>query len=398
MRRTQNKGSMRVLGIMSGTSADGIDVALASISGSPPKLNARLENFAAFPFPRAVRKAILHIGSGETASPGELSQLNFLLGELFAEAAIQACRRFRVPLSSISLIGSHGQTVYHQGRPSRAFGRKRVTSTMQIGEPAVIAAGTGIATVGDFRPADMAVGGQGAPLVPFVDYVLYRHAQMGRVALNIGGIANMTVIPAGANRADVSAFDTGPGNMVVDALVEHFTHGRARYDADARLARKGHVIRALLDSLLSDPYFKQPPPKSAGREQFGAEYTKRLIAWGRKHGTKPADLICTATALTSLSIVDAWHQFIPRSAKIRQLIVAGGGAHNPLMMAQLAAALDGVEVTTSSALGIPVDAKEAFAFAILAYETIHRRPGNIPSATGATRAAILGKVSYAPPR
>lgn len=398
MSRAQTNKSMLVLGIMSGTSADGIDVALTRISGAPPDHHARLEHFTAIPFPNVVRDTILRIAGGGATSAEELSQLNFLLGEVFADAAIKACKKFRVSLRNVSLIGSHGQTVYHQGRATKTLGARQIASTLQIGEAAVIAARTGITTVADFRPADMAVGGQGAPLVPFVDYAIFRDARIGGVALNIGGIANVTVIPAGAKPRDVIAFDTGPGNMIVDALVTHFTRGPEKFDRDARLARKGRVISALLNSLLGNTYFNQSPPKSAGREQFGAGYTQRLIAWGRKHKARPQDLIATATILTPLSIVDALHRFVPRRVKIKQLIVSGGGAHNPLMMAQLTAALAGVEVTTSGALGIPGDAKEAFAFAILAYETFHRRPGNILSATGASRPAILGKVSYAPPR
>jgi anhydro-N-acetylmuramic acid kinase len=387
---------MIVLGLMSGTSADGIDVALARISGAPPKLNARLENHTTIPFPPKVREAILRIAGGVPTNAGELSQLNFLLGELFADAAITACRKFRVPLTRISMIGSHGQTVFHQGKPSRAFGARKVASTLQIGEPAVIAARTGITTVANFRPADMAVGGQGAPLVPFVDYFLYRHPRIGRVALNIGGIANVTVIPAGARPKDVFAFDTGPGNMVIDALVHHFTSGREKFDRDAELAKRGRLIPELVDSLLKESYFHQRPPKSAGREQFGESYAQRFITWGQRHRARREDLIRTATALTSLSIIDAWHRFIAPRARIGQLIVAGGGAHNPLLVTQLSAALAGVEVIASSALGVPEDAKEAFAFAILAYETIHGRAANLPAATGARRAAILGKVSYAP--
>ncbi|MFZ0819616.1 MAG: anhydro-N-acetylmuramic acid kinase [Candidatus Acidiferrales bacterium] len=389
---------MLVLGLMSGTSADGIDVALARISGAPPKLNARLKKHATFPFPPKVREVILRIAGGALTCTGELSQLNFLLGELFADAAIKACHKFRVPLAHISLIGSHGQTVFHQGKPASTLGASKVSSTLQIGEPAVIAARTGITTVADFRPADMAAGGQGAPLVPFVDCLLYRHPRIGRVALNIGGIANVTVIPAGARPGIVFAFDTGPGNMVIDALVRHFTHGREKFDRNAKLAGTGHVIPALINSLLKESYFHQRPPKSAGREQFGEAYVQRFIAWGKRHRTRPEDLIRTATALTSLSIIDAWHRFISTRAKINQLIVAGGGAHNPLLMAQLSAALAGIEVIPSSALGVPEDAKEAFAFAILAYETIHGRAANLPAATGARRAAILGKVCYAPPK
>jgi anhydro-N-acetylmuramic acid kinase len=398
MKRAHSEKPMLVLGIMSGTSADGIDVALARISGAPPRLNAKLENHTTFPFPPQVRDAILRIAGGGNANTEELSQLNFLLGELFAEAAIKACQKFHVSLSRVSLIGSHGQTVYHQGKPSHAFGASKIASTMQIGEPAVIAARTGIATVADFRPADMAGGGQGAPLVPFVDYLLYRHPRIGRVALNIGGIANVTVIPAGAKPNDVIAFDTGPGNMVIDALVSHFSSGRKRFDRDAKIAASGRVLPELVNSLLAERYFHEPPPKSAGREQFGEVCMRRFVSLRRSGRMRSNDLVRTATALTSLSIIDAWHRFISPRARIGQLIVAGGGAHNPLIMAQLSAALKGVEVLRSSDLGVPADAKEAFAFAILAYETVHGRAANLPSATGAKRPAILGKVCYAPPK
>jgi anhydro-N-acetylmuramic acid kinase len=399
MKHKRSDKPMLVLGIMSGTSADGIDIALARISGAPPKLNAKLLNHATVPFPPKVRAAILRIAGGASTNTEELSQMNFLLGELFADAAIKACRKFRVPLARISLIGSHGQTIYHQGKPRLAFGTRKVASTLQIGEPAVIAARTEVATVADFRPADMAAGGQGAPLVPFVDYLLYRHPRIGRVALNIGGIANVTVIPAGAAPRDVFAFDTGPGNMILDALVRHFTHGREKFDRNAKIAASGRAMPALLDIILQkDPYFSQRPPKSAGREQYGETYAQRFISWGKKHHERPQDLIRTATALTSLSIVDAWHRFIAPRARINQLIVAGGGAHNPLVMAQLSAALEGVEVIPSSVLGVPEDAKEAFAFAMLAYETFHRRAANLPAATGARRPAILGKICYAPPK
>jgi anhydro-N-acetylmuramic acid kinase len=267
-----------------------------------------------------------------------------------------------------------------------------------VGEPAVIAARTGVTTVADFRPADMAAGGQGAPLVPFVDYFLYRDPLRGRVALNIGGIANVTVIPRAARADQVFAFDTGPGNMVIDALVRHFTRGRQTYDRNARFALGGRLLPRLLDQLLADPYFRRPPPKTTGREQYGESYLRRLLAWGRKHKSRPTDLVRTATLLTALSIVDAFHRWIRPRARIKQMIVSGGGAHNPLLMAQIQAALPGIEILGASDLGLPEDAKEAFAFAILAYETYHGRPANLPGATGARHAAILGKICYAPPR
>jgi anhydro-N-acetylmuramic acid kinase len=398
MKRANTGKTLRVIGLMSGTSADGIDVAITRISGAPPNLRAKIEHATSFPFPAAIRKAILRVAEGGATTSAEISELNFALGSLFADAVIETCRRFRVPLSSVALIGSHGQTIFHQGNSSLVHGMRHPASTLQIGEPAVIAARTGVTTIGDFRPADMAVGGQGAPLVPFVDYLIYRDAKIGRVALNIGGIANVTVIPAGAKPENVFAFDTGPGNMIIDALMQHFSGGKSRFDFNAEFAITGTVWPELLDLLLKDHYFRLRPPKSAGREQFGEAYTNKLITWGEKSRARPADIVRTATSFTALTIVDAWHRFIAPRAKIKQLIVAGGGAHNPLIMAQLAAALNGVEVTTSAALGVPEDGKEAFAFAILAYETFHGRPANLPSATGASRRAILGKVCYAPPR
>jgi anhydro-N-acetylmuramic acid kinase len=404
---------------MSGTSADAIDVALARISNAPPHLNAKLLNHTSINFPPQLRKEILQVAEQQPISAGDLSQLNFRLGEIFAEAALTACRRFRIATKKITLIGSHGQTIFHQGQPVPYLGR-RTASTLQIGEPAIVAARAGITTVGDFRPADIAQGGQGAPLVPYADYILYRHEKLGRVSLNLGGIANITVIPANAKPSQVLAFDTGPANMLVDALVSHFTRNRQRYDQDARLAQQGRAIPALLDELMRDPYLKLAPPKSTGREYYGRTYVEKLLRLGRRHNAKPNDLIRAATIFTALSIVDALNRFVLPKTKIHQLIVSGGGAKNPLLLAQLAAALSNqvvgardtrarlrttrrfpsprIEVVPSSHLGVPEDAKESFAFALLAYETFHQRPGNIPSATGAHHPAILGKISYAAPR
>ena len=385
-----------VLGLMSGTSADGIDVALARISGAPPHLNARLLGHTSFNFPTALRKEILQVAEQQPIPAGELSQLNFRLGHIYADAVLTACKKFKMAPSRIHLIGNHGQTIFHQGKPANYFS-KPIASTLQIGEGSVIAARTGITTVSDFRPADMALGGQGAPLVPYVDYLLYRHPKLGRVSLNLGGIANITVIPANAKPSQVFAFDTGPANILIDALVQHFTHGRQRFDRDARLAQSGGSIPALINELMKDPYLKLAPPKSTGREYYGRVYVQKLLAFGRKHHAKPNDLIRAATVFTALSIVDALNRFVLRKHKILQLIVSGGGARNPLILAELSAVLPGVEILPSSHFGIREDAKEAFAFALLAYETFHQRPGNLPSATGARGAAILGKISYAPP-
>jgi anhydro-N-acetylmuramic acid kinase len=388
MKRSGKAGSL-ALGIMSGTSADGIDVALVRMSNQ----GAALVDFAALPFPARVRKAILRLGEGCATTTGEISQLNFLLGEVFADAALAACRKFRVRPSQIALIGSHGQTVFHQGTPAKFCGRP-VASTLQIGDPSVVAVRTGITTVGDFRPADMAAGGQGAPLVPFIDYSLYRNARVGRAALNIGGIANVTVIPRAAKIADVFAFDVGPGNMLIDALVRHFTHGRKAFDRDAEIARRGNVLPRLLAELMRDDYFLRPPPKTAGREQYGEAHVHRVLGHRDARRARAEDVIQTATILTALSIVDAFHRFVLPRTRIAELIVSGGGAHNPLLMAQIEAALPKIRVRTSRELGVPEDAKEAYAFALLGWETLHRRPANVPRATGARRPVVLGKVCY----
>jgi len=382
--------------MMSGTSADGIDVALVRIGrrGRIDTGSAQLEHFATIPYPAALRDSILRVAEGESVTAGEISRLNFRVGEEFARAALAALRRWGVRPARVSLIGSHGQTIFHQGfvRGSRGG----TPSTLQIGEPAVIAARTGITTVGDFRPADIAAGGQGAPLVPFVDYRLYGNARVGRVALNIGGIGNLTVLPAGGGLREVFAFDTGPGNMVIDALVRRATRGRQKFDRNARMATRGRIIPALLDSLLQDEYFRSRPPKTTGRERYGEEYVRRLLARREARGAAHADLIRTATVLTALSIVDAMNRWVRPKANIGEIVVSGGGAHNPLLMAQLTAALGGIRVIGSAELGVPEDAKEAFAFALLAWETLHRRPSNVPGATGARRPAILGKICYAP--
>jgi anhydro-N-acetylmuramic acid kinase len=395
--RTSSSAPMLVLGLMSGTSADGIDVALAKISGRPPRLKSKLLGHAATDFPVAVRTEILRLAEQDSVTAGDLSQLNFRLGQVFADAARDACRKFRVDIRKIALIGSHGQTVFHHGRPTRYLGHS-TASTLQIGEASIIAARTGVTTVADFRPADIAAGGQGAPLVPFADYALYHHETLGRVSLNLGGIANITVIPAHAKPTQVLAFDTGPANMLIDGLVRHFTKGRQHFDKNAGLAAQGRGIPGLLNDLMRDPYLKLSPPKSTGREYYGSAYLNKILALGRRHGAKPNDLIRAATIFTALSIVDALHRFVLPKHKVHQLIVSGGGARNPLILAQVAAALRAIEMVPSSQLGAPEDAKEAYAFALLAYETWHQRTSNIPSATGARKAAILGKISYAPPR
>jgi anhydro-N-acetylmuramic acid kinase len=364
---------MLVAGVMSGTSLDGIDVAIVDIQGR----RIRPLAFSSTPYPKAVREALLGVSNAMTHT-ATVARLHFLLGELYAQAVKKASRRHKP-----TLIGMHGQTIFHEGSPVEYLGR-RVASTLQIGEAAVVAERTRIHTISNFRERDVAAGGQGAPLVPYVDYLLFRHARRGRVALNIGGIANITVIPAGAKPEDVVAFDTGPGNILIDALVANHTDGRQCYDRNGTIARSGGVHKKLLGAMMSDPYLSRKPPKTTGREQFGQQFVSGLLATG----ISLPDLISTATEFTALSIASA----IPRM-KTQDVVVSGGGVHNRQIMRRLAELLPGIDVVSSADFGIDPDAKEAIAFAVLAYEFVRGRPGNLPSATGARHSVILGKSS-----
>lgn len=359
---------MRVAGIMSGTSLDGIDVAVVDIRGR--KID--VTGFRTFPYPEAVRRRLLGVSNSETHT-AEISRLNFLLPELYAKAV----KRCGVPLETIELIGCHGQTIFHERR-----------NTLQIGDGSVLAERTGVPVVSDFRPRDIAAGGHGAPLVPFVDYMLWRDRKLGRVALNIGGIANFTAIPPNAKPEEAIAFDTGPGNMVIDQLVAVHTGGRQTFDKGGAIAEAGKLNQPLLDRLLKAKYFKAKPPKTAGREQYGREFVEDLVATG----LPLPDLIATATAFTPATIAVGVQRFVKH--RVDEVIVSGGGARNRTLMAYLQAFLPAARIRTSNELGIDSDAKEAIAFAILAHETWHRRPSNLPSATGARHPAILGKISW----
>jgi len=410
--RTRSERQMIVAGVMSGTSADGIDVALIGIggkAGSPEKSlsgpsssgrgrplhTIRLLGHTAHPYPTAVRRTILSAMNATTASVADLARLNSLLGKLYADAVLAAEKQFRV---KADLVGCHGQTLYHQGGAQTFLGRN-VSTTWQAGEAAIIAHRVGVPVISDFRPADMAAGGKGAPLVPFLDYHWFRDPQVGRIVQNIGGIANLTAIPAGAHSDEVIAFDTGPGNMVIDAVTQEL-FGRP-FDRDGKIAAAGEVIQPILAHLLRRPFFKSEPPKTAGREEFGREFVaqfSRLCRRGRKQ-----DVVATATALTAGSIAQAIQRFVVGKIhsrtrpRYREIVLSGGGARNATLVGMLAEQLAPMGIMTrfSDEFGLPSEAKEAVAFAVLAYETWNRRPSNVPSATGAKRPAILGKISYA---
>ena len=388
------RGGRLAVGLISGTSLDGIDAALVRISGQAGRPRVDLLAFHTFPYPARLRRQLLQLAGGEAVSTAALSEINFRLGALFGRAVERLCRRQRVKLSSLHCIGSHGQTIFHQGRSSGGRkGPRHPASTLQLGEPSLIAARCGVTTVADFRPTDMGLGGQGAPLVPLVDYLLFAHPRLGTVALNIGGIANITVIPRGGRQEDVVGFDTGPGNMVIDALVRRHTRGKQNFDRNGRIASHGFVIPQVLKKCLSHSFLRLRPPKSAGREQFGADFVGKILKAGASHRSQ--DLIATATELTVVTIVEALKRFVLPRTPVDRLIVSGGGAHNRHLMRRLGEMLPGTRLQQSHEFGIPEDAKEAIAFALLAERTLKGLPGNLPAVTGATRPAILGKVIYA---
>lgn len=362
---------------MSGTSLDGIDIAVVDITGK--RIGPVITR--TYPYAKAAREAILSVSNCMTHT-ATISRLHFLLGELYAEAIREACKR-AIKLESIELIGMHGQTIFHEGSPIEYLGHK-VASTLQIGDPAIVAERTGIRTISNFRERDIAAGGKGAPLVPYVDCLLFQHARKPRVALNIGGIANITVLPPKTSRRKAFAFDTGPGNMIVDALVRKLTDGKQTFDSGGRIAQNGDVHERMLEGMLSDPYFKLAPPKTTGREQFGQDFANGLIATG----LPLEDLIATATEFTARSIALA---IAEHAAPESEVIASGGGVHNAWLMERLRELLPAARITTTAEFGIDPDAKEAIAFAVLAHEFVRFRPANLPFATGARRPVLLGR-------
>ncbi|MGA9391353.1 MAG: anhydro-N-acetylmuramic acid kinase [Candidatus Sulfotelmatobacter sp.] len=396
------KQGMIVAGVMSGTSADGINVALVRVDdghGTSSTSSDSLSTFqllghAEYSYPKKVRAAVLAAMNASRASVADLARLNFLLGELYADAVLASERQFRV---KAALVGCHGQTLYHQGAMQRFLGR-RIAATWQTGEGAIVAARVGAPVVSDFRPSDLAAGGKGAPLVPFLDYLLFRDKHMGRIVQNIGGIANLTMIPAGGCMGDVVAFDTGPGNMVIDAVSEQlFGHP---FDRGGRIAASGKILDKVIRHILRRKFFRTLPPKTAGREEFGNEFVRDFL---RRCGRcRKQDVVATATALTARSISDAVRRYAVQNSRpapkpaFHEMILSGGGTKNSTLITMLANELAplGMRLRFSDEFGLPAVAKEAVAFALLAYETWHRRPSSIASATGAKRVAVLGKISY----
>lgn len=395
----RSKPSHRVIGLMSGTSVDAIDVALVTIAGHGADAKVKLDAFEAYAFPAEMRRRLFEAFDPARARIDQICNLDFLMGELFAEAALSLMRSRNLDPGEVDLIGSAGQTIWHDPHPIVLepnvdwIQRQIVTrSTLAIGQSAVIAERTGVVTVGDLRVRDVASGGHGAPLIAYADWVLLRHPTLGRCVQNIGGIGNVTWLPPAARAEDVIAFDTGPGNMIIDALAEVATGGAQRFDRDARLARRGKVDEALLAEWLEDPYFARRPPKTTGREKFGVQFARRALKSAQAASTSMDDLIATATALTAHSIADAYRRFILPAGPVDEVILGGGGADNPAIVAHLRALLPGMRLLRHEDLGIDSGAKEAIAIAVITNDSIAGMPTNIPGATGG-RPTVLGKIN-----
>ncbi|HSJ87889.1 MAG TPA: anhydro-N-acetylmuramic acid kinase, partial [Anaerolineales bacterium] len=391
---------MIVIGLMSGTSADGIDAAVVRLEATRPSLTWEVLGHSHHTFTRELRAEIFACFRPETGSVDRLCRLNFALGRAFGAAALDTVREAGLSMDEIDLIGSHGQTLWHEpptggGTIGPVEQQGGMGSTLQLGEPSIIAEMTGVPVVSNFRTRDMAAGGQGAPLVPLADSLLLSHPTKFRTAQNIGGIANATFLPpvsalqAQSALQDLSgsingvfAFDTGPGNMLIDEAARLATDGAWNYDHDGKLASQGRVDDSLLAGWMAEPFFHRMPPRTSGRELFGAQRAAKYWSQASRRGLRPNDIVATLTALTVCSIEHAYRTFLPTFPE--EVIVSGGGARNPALMAMLAERLGPARLTTSEEYGLSIEAKEAIAFAVLAYQTWHRRPGNIPAATGAS--------------
>lgn len=400
LRYIQQKTVKTAIGLMSGTSVDGIDAALIDIICPPSRkdekpypleLAVRERAFITVDYSELVRGKLLDLAAGTTGGAEELCVMNFYLGELFADACFEVCKKAGVSIDTVDFIGSHGHTVFHAPQERDMFG-KRIKSTLQIGEAAVIAERTGCITVSDFRVRDVAAGGFGAPLVPFSEYLLYREQGKVIALQNIGGIGNITLLPTDEDMGAIIAFDTGPGNMIIDGLVKIITHDKQYYDKDGEIAARGTVDNELLAFLKQDPYLYKMPPKTTGREHYTADFIRAFYNKGREYNLPPETIVRTAAYYTAFCIAHSLTMFsLPQPHK---LIVGGGGSKNPVILAHLRELLPHCEVVTNEAIGKNSDSKEACAFAVLAHEALYERANNVPQATGADRFVVMGKISF----
>ncbi len=381
------KKTRRVIGLMSGTSVDGIDAALLDIKGNGTATEIRQLDFITLPFTAGFKEMVLRNSQSGTSDVAEITRLNFLLAQFYAEAVSALCKDAGVEQGSVDLIGSHGQTIQHLPEKTEMFNRQ-IMATLQIGDPSVIAKLTGIVTIGDFRVGDVALNGQGAPLVPYFDYILFRSDKMSRALLNIGGIGNITFLPKGCSEEDVLAFDTGPGNMVIDQMMKIFYD--RDFDENGATAKSGEVKTKLLDFLLADEFLGRTPPKSTGRERYGATFVTNVI--NNFGHYRKEDVISTVTEFTAAAVDYNVRRFLPAATPFKELYVSGGGAHNKFILESLRRYFPRSIVEDAEKLGISSDAKESVCFAVLANETISGNPADLPQVTGASRATVLGKI------
>lgn len=388
--KLKEKNPKIVIGLMSGTSADGIDVAVVEVKNCGKETSFKILGWQVFSFPEELKKMILRNSQPETSRVDEICRLNFLLAKIYADSIFKTLDALGLDIKDVDLIGSHGQTIHHLPDEVEMFGYK-IKSTLQIGEPGVIAKLTGVPVVGNFRVGDMALGGEGAPLVPYFDYIIFSSNELNRLLLNIGGIANFTILKKGSDVEDVLAFDVGPGNMVVDALVKIFYD--KSYDEDGLIAQSGKVSEELLEKMARHPFIERKPPKSTGRETFGSDFVSKVLKWAQELSLLPEDIVATATEFTVYAIYKNYEMFVKPEVEIDEVIVSGGGAKNRFMVSLLSKYFN-VPVRLSDNYGLPADIKEAVCFAVLANETICGNPANIKSVTGAKERTILGGVYF----
>jgi anhydro-N-acetylmuramic acid kinase len=391
------KKNRLIVGLMSGTSADGIDACLVKIDNANPKdpasrgknLKVKPIGCKTYKFPQEVQQKIIQVSDPSYQNLDEVLRLNMALGEYFAQAVFSMVKASGYEMEEIDLIGSHGQTVRHLPEWEKKIGKK-VRATLQIGEPAVIASKTGVVTVGDFRTGDIALGGQGAPLTPYVHYLLFGDKRISRLVVNIGGIANITVLPKAGRQNDIFAFDSGPGNMIVDNLTRKIY--KKNFDPDGKIASSGKVNFDLLNRLKEDEYFSKRPPKSCGRENFGEEFVSKILNFGKKSKLKPEYIITTASELSVWSILDAYEKFVKPKIELNQVLLCGGGVHNKYFLNRLKFLFHPIKVMSTQELGQNPDFLEAISFAILANQTIEGKPVSFRKTTGAKKPGVLGKI------
>ena len=384
-----NKEERIVIGLMSGTSADGVSAIIAKVKKCGIETSFKLIAYKTYPYPKKIREKIFELFNPSISTVDKICYMNFIIGEVFADACIKIAEEAHISMKNIDLIGSHGQTIYHIPKEVRVNNYSS-KSTLQIGEPSVIAERTGIITIADFRPKDIAAGGEGAPIIPYIDYILFSKLNKNLVVQNIGGIANLTYIPKKGSIDNIVAFDTGPGNMVIDEVVKIITNGKLSYDYDGKIASQGKISKRLLSFLMEHPFLRKKPPKSTGREEFGYRFAIEAYKKGKDMGLSNEDIVATLTAFTAESIVYSYRNFIPED--IEEVILGGGGSKNKTLVKMISERLSGIKISLHEDYGIPAQAKEPLGMALLANETLCGNYNNVPKATGAKKRVIMGKI------